>query len=99
MRLRAVDRYLVPATDTVLRELEDAGGAIIGQPGLFYRQLSQHLGIDTRCLAAAVDRLWRAGTIEKLYSGTNHFFVVGICLPGRSFRDEEVSHLEDYEIG
>jgi hypothetical protein len=90
MRLQEVKPRQVSAPDAVLFALKDDGG-FTGTPGLFIRELSEHLLIDTRLLASAIDRLWRRGLIEKVYSGHN---VVGICLPRHRFKKEEVKHLD-----
>jgi hypothetical protein len=99
MQLDEVTPYRGPATDTVMMALGDESG-FVGQPGFFYRQLGEHLKIDTRLLADAVNRLFRAGKLTKLYGGARYRYVVGICLPRYHFRRDEVSHLADgYQYG
>jgi hypothetical protein len=93
MRLGAVERYRSPATDVVMWGLKDDGGGYIGDPGRFYRELGKHLAIDTRLLASAVDRLFWAAKIMKVYGGPGHRYVVGICLPGYNFNSSETKDL------
>jgi hypothetical protein len=92
MRLAAVENYRTPATDAVMAALDGAGG-YWGDPRLFMRELSELLRIDTRLLASAISRLHLAGKIAKYYGGDSGFYIVGISLPDRTYRETDIRGL------
>ncbi len=99
-------RGSVSAEQAVVNALDAAGGLITGDPLVFYDQLSAHTGIDTRRLAAAVDRLHAKRKIWKLlaYSTPQNRgpkpprYVAGLVDRKGSRRpDRDVSHLGYFE--
>lgn len=90
--LPEIDDYPTPATDAILHALGDDGG-YWGTPRKFMRQFSRRTGIDTRLLDGAIGRLHKAGKIAKYYGGNTGFYVVGISLPDRTYKETDIRGL------